>query len=501
MGEMKNFFLIMVLILSFQGRAQEDLEAREIQEFGSLNVWLPFQVGLDGNISFLKAHPAESFVFSPIIQIGVQWKKGRFQIPERDSGLVLVRNENPDEWLEVYRRRLSLGSGLGVLIKKGVKLGLVPYKGSKQRLVRQVKAGAPSPGISLLPKSLDEIAQWETGDQGSFETFGGVQFQLSASSGLIDIASASLELQNEFLLQIKKISTEEVKIGVFEGSSKRRKFSVGPLLANFSVGKFSGKRLGAEFILNIARDESLFQSALKGKLALLQQKLPHIAQKLSFYGHSRTTFFGVPEIMGKNIRKGEMNMEDNGDQSSMVFRTRKNDGILLPRRDIHRFTYLSQNETVLFWANEMSKVKGKILDKYFLSIGRRMGLEDFDQKIQKDEKFGNVMTQLGISIKNSEITSFQNIPLSALSENYRERCEELRLNCRKEGRRKKVLREYLQVMKLDLENLRKGLGKLLMKNPSLIHSLYKTLGLRNEAYYLFLSDRFRSLEGKAEVLF
>ncbi len=501
MVEMKNLLLILALFLNFQVHAQEDLEPRDIQEFNALSLWLPFHVGLDGKITFLKDHPSESFVFSPVIQIGVQWKKVRFQPPVRMENFVLEKNDSPEEWLEVYRRRLSLGTGLGLLIKKGVKLGLIPFKGAKQRLVRKVRSGTSAPGLSLLPDSLQEIESWNIGDQGSFETFGGVQFQLSATSGLIDIASMGIELQNEFLLQIKKISHDEVKIGVFEGKTNRRRLSVGPLLANFAVGNFSGKRFGAEFILSISQDEELYQKALDGELNHLQQRLPHISQRLSFYGHSSTAFIGVPELIGKNIRKGELNINSDGDESSMHFRSSKNDGIFLPKRDAHRFTYLSKNETVFFWANEMSKVKGKVFDKYFLSVGRRMGLRNFDLRFEKNEKFGNVMTQIGISIKNTELPFLQSIDLRSLGENYRIRCEELRLNCRKDKRRGKVLRQYVKLMKLDLEELRKGLGKLLMKNPSLIHSVFKTLRLRKEAYYLFLSDRFRSQEGKAEVLF
>lgn len=496
---MKNLLLIFTILFALHAYSQEDLEPRDIQEYAALNVWLPFQVGLDGHIEFFKEHPSESFVFSPIVQIGVQWKKMKFQPPSRVENFVLERNQSPESWLEVYRRRFSLGAGIGMLLKRGLKLGLVPFKGSKQRLVRKVMNGARAPGLSLLPKSLEEIDTWSVGDQGSFDTFGGIQIQLSAASGLIDIASASIQLQSEFLLQVKKISAQEVKVGVFEGKTKNRKFSVGPLLANFSTGRFSGKRLGAEFILNISADEDLYQKALEGKLSELQERLPHQAQRLNFFGHSRTTFFGVPELIGKNIRNGEINVNENGEQTSMYFRSRKNDGILLAKRDIHRFIYLSENETVLFWANEMSKVKGKVLDKYFLSVGRRMGLRDFDLRADKKEKIGNVMTQLGITIHNSEISLLQNSNLSELALNYKSRCEELRLNCRKEGRRGKILKELSLLLKLDLEKLRPALGKLLMKNPSLIHAFFKTIQKSKRVYYLFLSDRFRSLEGMAEV--
>lgn len=498
---MKNLLLMLAFLLTIQGYAQETTEPREIEEFDTLSLWLPFHVGFNGRIRFLKDHPADSFVLSPMIQIGVQWKQVRFQPPVRTENFVLERNALPDEWLEVYRRRLSLGRGLGLMVKEGLKLGLIPYKGSKQRLVRRVRSGTPAPGLSLLPKNLRVIDSWSIGDQGSFETFGGVLFQLSSGAMIVSIANVGIELQSEFLLQIKKISRDEVKVGIYEGKSNRRQLTLGPLLANFSLGNFSGKRFGAEFILNISEDEDLYQKALEGKLHVLQQRLPHISQTLSFYGHSSTAYFGVPEIVGKSIRKGEVNMNEDGQESSMHFRSKNNEGFLLPRRDIHRFTYLSKNETILFWANEMSKVKGKVLDKYFLSIGRRLGLRDFNLDFEKNEKYGNVMTQLGISIQNSELPLFKGIDLRTLEGNYRHRCQELRLNCRKDNRRGKILREYVKVMKLELQDLRKGLGKLLMKNPSLLHSVLKTLRMPKEAYYLFLSDRFRSQEGKAEVLF
>lgn len=498
---MKNLLLILALLVNFQVRAQEDLEPREIQEFNALSLWLPFHIGIDGKVSFLKTHPSESFVFSPVVQIGVQWKKVKFQPPMRVEGFSLEKNDAPDEWLEVYRRRLSLGVGIGALLKKGMNLGLIPFKGSKQRLVRKVSTGAPSPGLSLLPRDLREISEWNIGDQGSFEAFGGIQFQLSASTGLIDLASVNMELQSEFLLKIKKISESEVSVGVFEGSTHRRRLSVGPLLANFTLGNFEGKRFGAEFILDLARDEELFQKALDGKLSYLQETLPHVSQRVSFFGHSSTTFFGIPEVIGKNIRKGVINITEDGEDTSMHFRSSKNDGILLPKRENHRFTYLSEKETVLFWASEMSKVKGKVLDKYFVSIGRRLGLRDFQMKPEKRDKFGNVLTQLGFVIANEEIPLLQTIDLKKLEDSYASRCEKLRLNCRKASRRGKVLRSYAKLMKLEMNLLRKEMGKLFMKNPALIHAVFKTLRKSKEAYYLFLSDRFRSQEGRAEVLF
>lgn len=497
---MKNLLLTMLLLFTFQASAQEDLEPREIQDFGVLNVWLPFQIGLDGNVEFFKDHPAESFVFSPIFQVGFQWKKARFNPPLRTERFSLEANPVPSEWLEIYRRRVSGGAGIGVLLRKGLSLGLIPFKGAKQRLVRKVPVDTKAPSLSLLPKKLSEVKSWEIGDQGSFETFGGIQAEIAATTGLIDFASVGLQLQSEFLIQIKKISSTEISLGIYEGNSKHRELSLGPLVANYSLANFSGKRFGAEFVLDLDRDANLYSRALAGDLRHLQESLPHRAQRLSFYGSSRTLFIGIPELIGKNIRKGVLNTDDDGELTSLYFNSNKNDGIFLPRRDIHRFTFLSEKETVFFWASDLSKAKGKILDKYFVSLGRRLGLKDFNVEIPKDAKYGNVMTQLGISLKNEDLPRLKSIDFEVLEANYQDRCEDHRLNCRKEGRRRKILRKLTGLLKEKEVALRKGLGTLLMKNPSLLHSILKTLGLRTEGYYLFLSDRFRSLEGKAEVL-
>lgn len=498
----KLFWVISLLLLNSVGLAHEDLEHREIQETSVLNAWLPFNVTDDGKVSFFKTTGSELFIFSPVIQIGAAYSKARYSLPERVEEFALEEDKTFSEWLEVHQRKYQAGLGLGVLMKNVVKLGLVPFKGASQKIVRiadrYTKSKLP---LSLLPKSLKQMESWRVGDIGTYQTYGGIELHASVGLGIIDIGSSAITIQNEFTIELKRVSIEGVSMALYEGKVNKRKLSFGTQVANLSMSNIKGRKLGAAFILNLKdnKHHELYELALAGRISELQKSLPYASQKLTFKGAIEAKYVGIPVLIGKNKRHGQFQFDADNKETTLYFSSRKNDGVFLPKRDVHRFVYFTDSRIILFWSSEMKKAKGNGLDKYFVSVGRAMGMKGFQQKIPKEQDYGTVLTQLGLTLRYDEISALKRISDAELDENYAARCEELRLNCRKEGRRLKVLRKLRNLFSAKWEKSREELGKLLIKNPALIHSLLRALRKEKSGYFFLLSSKFKSKEGMAAI--
>ena len=56
-----------------------------------------------------------------------------------------------------------------------------------------------------------------------------------------------------------------------------------------------------------------------------------------------------------------------------------------------------------------------------------------------------------------------------------------------------------ELIKQPWDKMRGEMGLLFVKEPAVIHSLIKTLQLKKEVYFKFLSEKFQSLEGSSSV--
>lgn len=495
-----HFYLLFMLLIS-SSYAYEVLEPRAIQDNVGSSFGLPFFVSPNGEISLLKNSFSDGFAFSPIINGGGAFRSAQYVLPERMKTFSLSQKNVNNRWLEVHTREISAGLGLSTLVKSAFRLGLVPYKGAKQRLVKSSSSGTLSKlSVSLLPKNLKQISSWTVGDRGTFEQFGGVEIMGSAAFSVLDV-SGSLLLQNAFILEISRISEDEVSLALIEKSDRNRKLGAGITIADVSLHRIQGRTLGAEFVLDLTNMDhhDLYQSALKGDLAELQSNLPHSSQKTSWNGLVKTATIGIPLVAGKSVRTGRVEINEKNTDSVLVFHSKKSKGFILPYRDVHRMLYFSPRQMVLFWSAELKKVKGSLLEKRFLKFGRRIGVEGFDFQVDPSLKIGSAMTQLGITLTQTEVAQMASINLKQLDENYLGRCEELKLNCRDRRRRTKILGELMSSVKKPWNEGREKLGILLAKNPSLINSVVKTLQLKKKGYFYLLSDTVQSMEGMGTI--
>lgn len=499
---MRLFSLLLALCLSYPLFAYEELEPRPIQDTVGSSFALPFYVSSSGEISFLKNNSGDVFSFSPVVNGGFNYRSAHYVLPERTRNFALTQSLLGERWLEVYTREISVGVGLATLIKSTFRLGFVPYKGAKQRYVRNSDSPVMKKmPVNLLPSTLKQIEKWSVGDRGTFERFGGVEIFASLGINIIDV-SASILFQNAFILEIARISQDEVSLAVIEKSDQNRKISSGVPVLTGSIGQVSGKVLNAEFILNLRRPEhhELYESALAGNLSQLQEKLPYSSQKTSWTGQIKSFTLGLAIALGKNYRSGRLEIEEKKTNSVLVFHSQKDKGFILPHRDVHRLIYFNPRQMVLFWSSELQKVKGALLEKRFLQIGRRIGIEGFDFEVDPHVKIGSVMTQLGVTLTQNELGRLKEDQRGELDQAYSERCTLFKLDCRKEKVRSKNLALLFASLKKPWDEGREVIGKLLVKNPTLIHSLVKTLKLKKKSYFYLLSDTVKSMEGMAPII-
>jgi hypothetical protein len=154
---------------------------------------------------------------------------------------------------------------------------------------------------------------------------------------------------------------------------------------------------------------------------------------------------------------------------------------------------------VVIWSSEMNKTDEKIFQKRFLSKGRIIGVKGFDRDLPDNVKFGSVVSQIGIHISREELAAVDNIDMEEVTFHLRERCHKEKLSCRKESKLRKIIAKLNGFLKEPWAKMRGELGKLLLKEPAIIHAVVKTMNYKKEVYFKFLSEKYQSLEGSSPI--
>lgn len=502
---MKKTLGLLLLTLSVSSFAFQEVKPSmmETQETIGGPFGLPFYVTSKGNVSFFQKHPSDAFIFSPLVQFGGAMNSVRYDQANKVESFSLNPMEKSEGWTEVHRRRIEVGAGLSELARRTLSIGLSGYKGAIHKLIKSsntdIMYRAP---LILQPKELSEVESWSVGDYGSFENYGGIEAYAGLVLGPLELTRAILTLQNQFQIELKKISETQVLFAISETDVVKRRLVLGHTVANSILSRVDGKRFAAEFTLDLTNPlhHELFSLGLKGKIKDVQDKLSFETQKLTWRGQNTYSFVGIPFTFGFNFNDGHYDLNENGSESEVDFSIRKNSGIFLSARSVQRFVYQTEDQLVLYWASEMDKVIGKTLDKYFLSVGRKIGLKGFESTLTEKEPVGDVITQLGLTFNRDEVEEIKSIHIASLTQNLISRCQELRLSCARAQVSQKLIRDFSNSLTLEWKELIHNLGNTLAKEPALVHSMLKTLGMQKEVYFKFLNNRFQSLEGMAPVI-
>lgn len=497
---MKNLILFGLLFSSTVWSQELDVQFLQTQRPASEPYNIPITINEHGQIKFGK-DGTQLISVNATVQTTYRRSLINYSRPLTQNLFSLDPVEKNVGQLEIRRTQLEYGMGLAALVKNTFTLGIIPYRGSIQTSIRsKVFQNEKLPGFRQ-PRKFEEVEKWRIGDTGTFQTYGGVQAYAGMSTGLINLATATIGIQNQFIVEIKRISTSFATLTITEEDLKRGQLLIGPFFAYGTWGYFDGKRLGLEFMLNLddRYHHELFEEALKGNLTLLQRVLPITEQKLTWKGQDRSFYYGVPMVAGQTRIAGSYDLIEDEVDGELEFSGRENGGLLRKLRNTYQYIFHTEKALALIWTSEINKVSHKEFEKYFYSKGRIIGVRGFDRHVPEDTAFGSVISQLGISFSKNEIEKLNAGDIAPLRIVLKARCQEERLSCRLERRLGPIMNQVKVSLDKPWEERRFVLSKMMMKEPALIYAMVQHLGLKKEVYFKFLSEKFQSIEGTEKL--
>jgi hypothetical protein len=503
MWPMRFIALILTLCWSMVVFSQDDLDVQFLQTQRTQGnpFALPMRINQHGEISFFGGNGTENLNFRPTMQLGFSAAIINYSHP-----VILNRfnfyPQQPDlGWIEVKRLRLEAGLGLSTIIRQVLTVGLLPYKGAMNTIIRH-KASREDKSLPFkMPKKLNELVEWNINDLGTFQMYGGITAYAGLSFGLVDIALGSVGIQNQFIVEMKKNDPKTVKLTISEEDLKRRQVIVGPSVVEATFAQFKGQRLSTEFLLDLNNPEHhvLFEEALKGNLSTVQEKLETSRQKLLWQGHDRSYYVGIPILIGTKKDAGHYDLEEDGMETKLDFTGSRTTGILTPMRNLQDFVYQTDEAMLVVWSSEMNKTSKRVFEKRFLNIGKTIGIKGFNREVPDNTKFGSVVSQIAVHISKKEIELVSDIDLTEVAVNLKAKCEEQQLPCRKESRITQIIKQLTELKLKPWKEMRGDLGLLLIKEPAIIHAVVKTMKFKKDVYFKFLSEKYQSLEGSSAI--
>ena len=487
--------------LAIAQNLSQDLEFIETMNSQANTFNVPLYVDLDGNLSIISAN-AKSMSLNPVGYAAYKKETSHYIKPVQQNELRFEEQRSGLEWLEIKRMRWELGLGLGAQFASNIlAVGLAPYKGARQVMIRQKKSQDEITPKPRLPDALAEVRNWTIGDRGSFQRYGGVQIDAGASFLFANLLTVGLTIQNLFSVVVEKISDTKIKLSFAEENLNQRRIQSGVSVASMKLNSFNGKRLMTHFILDLDEPfhHQLYRLALQGKLIQLQEKLPLDSQALEWKGSERVGYIGIPALVGRYNNRSEYEMEFDDEEEVLDMKSQRSSGWLVPLRNHNRVVYQTEAAITLFWFSEMNNAYGDVLNRKFLTPGKLIGAKGFENMIPQDMKIGSALSQLGMSFTREELQAVSAEMLEEILLNFKDRCRSLELKCAKErifSKIEKTLRKYRE---MKWNDVRDKLGFLMMDEPALIHSYIKVIKSKKKVYFKFLNEKYQSMEGTAAI--
>jgi hypothetical protein len=502
MQKLVLILLILVSQLSYGQDLSRDLEFIETQNTQSSAFTLPIFVDLDGNLSLFSRSPEASMSVGPLAHVGYKTSISTYINPVQRTEFAFENQKSDLGWIEVKRKRWEAGLGIAAsLASNFIAVGIAPFKGARQVMIRQKKTQDEVTPNPRLPRDMEDVRSWNVGDRGSFQRYGGVSVYVGARYMGINLLTVGVVIQNLFSVVVKKISDTKVQLLIGEENLNKRRLQSGLPVASIKVHFFNGKRLSTQFTLDLddPYHHELYRLALKGKIHILQDKLPDEFQKLEWKGTERIGYIGIPSVAGKYTTRSEYKMDIDGEEEVLDMKTRRSTGWLIPLRNHNRLVYQTETAIILFWFSEMNKANEDVLDRKFLTPGRLMGAKGFDHIIPAGTKIGSTLSQMGMSFTREELDAVSPEKLEEILGNFKIRCEEMKLECRIEKKFKKIAKSLRSFMGQKWEDVRDNLGFLMIDEPALIHSYIKAIKSKKKVYFKFLNEKYQSMEGSSPI--
>ncbi|MFL5785909.1 MAG: hypothetical protein ACJ76H_14925 [Bacteriovoracaceae bacterium] len=455
---------------------------------------LPIKIDLDGKINFITGD--RNLVFAPGVQVGFDRSVVQYSLPIYASEFSLMPPSENGGWMEYKRKRYDYGTGIQAIVQKSFRFGLAPYRGARFSMKRlKMNKDTPTSDKVTMPDSLDEIRPWSTGDEGSYQTYGGIQVYAGVSIGPVGIAGGALAWQNQFIVSIER-KDDGIRLSVAEEKLNRQSLDLGFEPLNGTWTHFKGKQLKAEFELDFANPahHELYKQALKGKLTKLQDGLPSEKKTIKWEGNDVSVYWGIPWVYGTTDSRGSYHVEEDQQDYFLEVIQRKNSGLLVSTMWQQMFVYHNADSMLLMWTTDMKKADAKKLEKHFFGPAKAVGFPGFDIELDK-KNYGTVIGEAGVVVTKEDVERFESIDSATIEDGLKIRCEELKFDCAKPKKLREIMKRYTEAMKENWDQRKKLLGILLVRRPALLHTLLRQSRITKDAYFKFLSDRYQSLEG------
>lgn len=503
---LKYFWPILILFSQFV-LAQDpsrDMDYIQTQNTLGLPFIFPVYVDLDGNISLISKTSGMNLSFGPLGQIAWNKSSSNYINPITQNEFSFSPQISKNGWTEVKRLRWEIGVGVEAALGQSVVLmGLAPYKGARQVMIRYKKSQDEKSPRAHLPEQLEEMEDWTVGDKGSFQRYGGVNIYAGIDFKAVNVVTAGFTIQNLFNVSVQKISKDQIQFSISEEHLSKRRIQTGTALANGTFNFFKANTFSADFLLNLNDPDhhELYRLALKGELSNLQQKLPIELQKLEWKGSERIGYMGLPGVAGKYFHRSEYETQEGDEEEVIDLKSSRNAGVVLPLRNHSKIVYQNDSQISLFWFSEINRANADVIERRFLLPGRIMGAKGFHSKLPTKHRIGSTLSYLGFSFSKKEFQSITPEIFETIITNFKERCETMNLDCAADRKIRKITKILRKWMNGKWEDFQDQLGFLLMEEPALIYSYVKTMNLKRSIYFKFLNQKFQSLEGMAPIEF
>lgn len=498
---MKNLFKILLLSISPTLFAQihHDPDLLAAQRTLGSSQKLPIFISMNGDIKFFKEGANPDLSVSPTIHLGYKKSTLLYVSPTVSSELSLDAMAPEPKWIEYRTVRKEIG--IGLRFSDEFHIGILPYKGSFQTTVRSKTSREEVFSHTGLPHELSLLEEWDEGDQGHFQTYGGVMISGRLSVGGISVASAGIGIQNQFLVSLKKYEPYKIELTINEENLNQRRVRIGPSPINLSYYYLQGRLFKASFELDLRNPEHhiLYKEALRGNVKKLQENLVNVSERIAWTGQDWNFYFGIPSVAGEVRNRSDFRYGLG--EERLYVEGKRTKGELTVFRDHQNYVHQTLEGISVFWTSKMKKVDYKTLKKVFLNRARIMGIKDFGDGMERASSFGSVITHLGLAFTKKEIASLNEESVLGIRESYKERCVSFNLSCSQTKVSNKIFTKLSTLMKQPWLEMRKGLGQLFMHEPALIYAFNKSLDLKKKVYFKFLSGKFQSIEGTSPLSF
>lgn len=444
--------------------------------------------------------PFDHASFYPTFQGNYIRNNTTYTMPMKMKSMVFNPSIEVESWLKTKTTRVEGGLGFGYeLASSQVLLGLNVYKGSILSETHQVFD--PEEKIKVkYPKSLDAFADWREGDKGRYQTYGGVSVSLAAGVGIVNLVNASVTFQSQFWLEVQRITDQKVLVAIREEKLNRKNVQVGPLVSRAQYSWLKGNQFLYKFQLDLtnADHHRIYKEALKGNIIEVQDKVKNAHQELSWTGTLKSLYVGVPKVVGISYNRSEYQMKIDEEDVQLAVDKKENMGFFLPSREHHDLASIEKDKLVLVWKSEMKKVKKKAFKKNIYlktaAVAPRLLQEDLIPG-----EIGQLSSVIMASVRWDQLSKIKDLSEDELLEDYKQKCEDQKLKCRKNRIAKKVIKKFIKAMKAKGFDHQMDIGKLFMRTPLFFRVVMENL---KESYFIkfqLLMEKWQSLEGVMKV--